>query len=302
MTLEQLRIFIAVAEQQHVTRAARLLNLAQSAASGAVGSLEDDLQVRLFSRIGRRIELTEAGRLFLDEARAVLERAGAARHRLAEIGELRSGRLRIHASQTIAGYWLPRHLMTFRTRYPGVEVAVCVGNTADVAAAVRSGGADIGFAEGVVVDAELVACRVAGDRLVVVVSSAHPWAGSPRVITPAQLGDVDWVLREVGSGTRSVFEAALPRLGVALETLSIVLELPTNEAVRAAVEASLAATAISASVASPSLEAGLLHHVPLLLPERAFSALRHRERYQSRAAQALLSLIAAAGRHAGGAG
>ena len=290
MTLEQLRIFVAVAERQHVTQAAKQLNLAQSAASSAVSSLEEDLQTRLFDRIGRGIELTEAGRMFLGEARAVLARADAARLRIAEFGELRRGCLRIHASQTIASYWLPRHLMTFRTRYPQIEIRMSVGNTAEVAAAVHDGTAELGFVEGNVDDPDLIAVRVAGDRMVLVVAPGHPWA-TAGAITPRDLGATPWVLREPGSGTRSEFEAALVTMGVTLSALPVVIELPTNEAVRAAVEAGSAATVISASVAVPSLEAGLLHHVPFDLPERAFQSLRHRTRYQSRSVQALLELI-----------
>ena len=73
--------------------------------------------------------------------------------------------------------------------------------------------------------------------------------------------------------------------------LRIQLELPSNEAVRAAVEAGLGAAAISASVAAASIEAGLLRPVDFSLPEREFHVLRHRERYRSRAADALLNLL-----------
>ena len=79
MTLEQLRIFIAVAEREHVTQAARELNLTQSAVSAAVSALENRYAIKLFNRVGRRIELTQDGRLFLTEARAVMVRSAAAR-------------------------------------------------------------------------------------------------------------------------------------------------------------------------------------------------------------------------------
>ena len=102
----------------------------------------------------------------------------------------------------------------------------------------------------------------------------------------------EWVLREPGSGTRSVFEDALAQLGIAPDRLRIALELPSNEAVRAAVEAGMGATAISASVAAPSIEAGLLYQVPFPLLVREFHVLRHSERNSSRAANALLSLVA----------
>jgi DNA-binding transcriptional LysR family regulator len=102
------------------------------------------------------------------------------------------------------------------------------------------------------------------------------------------------VLREAGSGTRSAFEAALERFGVEPRRLGVALELPSNEMVRAAVEAGAGATVISGSVAAPSLEAGLLREVRLDLPDRAFRVLRHRERYRSRAADALLALTGVA--------
>ncbi len=91
MTLDQLRIFVAVAERQHVTRAAEALNLAQSAASAAIASLEARHGTKLFHRVGRHIELTATGQEFLPEARAVLARAAAAELMLAEWGGLRRG-------------------------------------------------------------------------------------------------------------------------------------------------------------------------------------------------------------------
>jgi DNA-binding transcriptional LysR family regulator len=293
MTLEQLRIFVAVAERQHVTRAARALNLAQSAASAAIAALEARHAVKLFHRIGRGIELTEAGRLFLLEARAVLARAEAAELALAELGGLKRGTLAVQASQTIASYWLPRHLVAFRRQHRLIDVRLGVGNTQQVAAAVQDGSAELGFVEGVVEDPMLVASVVASDRLVLVVAPDHPWAqGQPLAI--GDLAGSSWVLREPGSGTRAVFEAALERGGLSPAELEVAFVLPTNESVRAAVEAGAGATVISASVAAPSLEAGLLCQVGLDLPERAFQVLRHRERYHSKAAEALLAMIGTA--------
>jgi DNA-binding transcriptional LysR family regulator len=114
MTLEQLRIFVEVASREHVTRAAEVLNLTQSAVSAAISALEMRHGVILFDRVGRRIALTEAGRLFVDEARGVLERARAAELALADLGGSAAGVLRIHASQTVASYWLPSRLVSAR--------------------------------------------------------------------------------------------------------------------------------------------------------------------------------------------
>lgn len=293
MTLEQLRIFIAVAERQHVTRAAEALNIAQSAASASIAALEGRHGAKLFHRVGRGIELTEAGSLFLAEAHAVLARAEAAELVLSELGGLKRGTLMVQASQTIASYWLPRHLVAFRRAHPGIDIRLAVGNTTQVAAAIHDGSAELGFVEGAVTDPTLESRVVARDQLVIVVGLDHPWAKCG-TLTPDRLTESDWVLREAGSGTRSVFEAALESFGVPPSRLRIALELPSNESVRAAVEAGMGATAISASAAAPSIEAGLLHQVGLALPERDFHVLRHTGRHRSRAAGALLGIIAAA--------
>jgi len=290
MTLEQLRIFVAVAERQHVTQAARALNLAQSAASHAIAALETRHEAKLFRRAGRRIELTEAGQMFLEEARAVLARAEAAELALSEFGGLKRGTLSVQASQTIAGYWLPRHLVSFKKAYPQIQIRLTIGNTAQVAAAVANGTAELGFVEGAVETGHLVCEPVARDQLFIVVGSEHPWAKGGR-LSPADLAAGEWVLREPGSGTRSAFEEALAGHGIKLSALQVRLELPSNEAVRAAVEAGLGATAISASVAAPSLEAGLLHRAEFPLPERRFHALRQNGGYRARTAEALMEMI-----------
>ncbi len=291
MTLEQLRVFVAVAERQHLTRAAETLHLSQSAVSAAVSTLEERHGVVLFDRPGRGMALTEAGRLLLVEARAILARTAAAELALDELAGLRRGSLAVMASQTIAGYWLPRHLVALKLAHPGLSVSLSVGNTADVARAVTDGSAEVGFVEGTFTGAALVGEVVARDRLVVVVAPGHPWAAAP-AHGPVDPATSEWVLREPGSGTRSAFEDCLP---AGSRALRVAMELPSNEAVRAAVEAGLGATALSASVAAPSIEAGLLVQVPFPLADRAFTAIRHGGRHRGRAVQALLALVSAPG-------
>jgi DNA-binding transcriptional LysR family regulator len=290
MTLEQLRIYVAVAERQHVTRAAEALNLAQSAASAAIAALEARHGTQLFHRVGRRIELTEVGRVFLTDAKAVLARAEAAELTLSEFGAAKRGTLTVHASQTIASYWLPRHLVAFRRALPGIEIRLGVGNTAEVARTVREGAAELGFVEGVVDDDMLSSVTVARDQLELVVGPDHEWAVIDR-IDRADLVQSEWVMREPGSGSRSEFEAALENFGLSLQDLKVALELPSNEAVRAAVEAGMGAAVLSASVVASSLEVGLLHRVRLDLPDRVFRVVRHHGRQPSLVGEALLKVI-----------
>ena len=293
MTLDQLRIFVAVAERQHVTRAAEALNLVQSAVSTAIANIEGRHATKRFHRVGRGIELTEAGRVFLVEARAVLARAEAAELVLADLSGLRRGTLALYASQTIASDWLPRHLVAFRRAYPEIAIRLAVGNTTDAADAVRAGQAELGFVEGALDDPTLASTTIAQDQLVLVVAPGHAFAEATH-LEPENLAGVDWVLREAGSGTRSAFEAALGAAGLAAAQLRVTLELPSNEAVRAAVEAGGGAAVLSETVVAAALRAGTLVRAAFALPSRPFRVLRHKERYRSRAADALLDLIATA--------
>ncbi|MCJ2065707.1 LysR family transcriptional regulator, partial [Methylobacterium sp. J-088] len=107
MTLDQLRIFVAVAERQHITRAAEALNIVQSAVSAAVSGLEARHAVKLFHRVGRGIELTEAGRSFLGEARAVLARSETAELVWGDLRGLRRGTWRVDDSSNHSRHLLP---------------------------------------------------------------------------------------------------------------------------------------------------------------------------------------------------
>ena len=285
MTLEQLRIFVAVAERQHVTAAARALNLTQSAVSNAIAALEQRHGLRLFDRVGRGIELNGTGRVFLPEARAVLARAAAAEAVLQDFGSPTRGRLAVFASQTIASYWLPERLVRFQAQHPGITLDVAAGNTSEAADAVLAGLAELGLVEGAVQNPLLERTPVGRDRLAVLVPPAHRWAGLEH-LTATDLFATPWVLRERGSGTRSSLEQALLAAGCDPAALPVALTLPSNEAVLAAALAGAGAAALSEHVAQNALAAGRLVRAPYQLPERHFVLLRHRDRYRTKTADA----------------
>ncbi|SHG37415.1 DNA-binding transcriptional regulator, LysR family [Kaistia soli DSM 19436] len=289
MTFEQLRIFLAVAEREHLTRAAEVLHLTPSAVSASIRALELSYGVALFNRVGRRIELSDAGRLFLPEARAILVRVGTAEALIADLGGLKRGRLALQASQTIASHFLPPLMVAFQAAHPGVALSLVIGNTETVADAVAGGEAELGFVEGRIASPLLDSRKVAEDRLIVVVPPGHPWAdGAP--LSVAALGTSRWVLRESGSGTRSSFAEALLAAGLAVDDLDVALELPSNEAVLSAVASAPLATVVSEAAASAMIAAGRLVRVDCALPPRAFLMLRHKERHQTTAALAFADL------------
>ncbi len=291
MTLEQLRIFVAVATREHVTQAARDLNLTQSATSAAVATLEAHYQTKLFDRIGRRIVLTAAGKAFLVEAKAVLARAAAAETVLNDLAGLKRGQLALAASQTIAGYWLPAFIHRFNAAHPAITLQLSIGNTVQVAADVREGSADLGFVEGQVDDPVLAAQVVADDELVLVAPPDHPLCRASSVAAE-DLRTARWVLRERGSGTRAALETTLDQLGIDPDELDVVFDLPSNEAVRGAVEAGAGVTVLSRVVVMRAVKAGLLAIASIQLPKRHFFSLRHKEHHQTQAAREFLRIVA----------
>lgn len=290
MTFEQLAVFVAVAEREHLTRAAEALHLTPSAVSAALRKLEDFYGVQLFDRVGRGLAITAEGRLFLEEARTLLARMRSAERFLGELGRLERGDLSVAASQTIASYWLPRVLMLFHARFPKVQLSLSIGNTETVAKAIESGAAEIGFIEGTLDNPVLRKHRVADDALMIVARPDHPLARAARVSAQDLVDKSSWVLREQGSGTRSTFEAALAAHGIEPQALDVVMELPSNEAVLSAVRSGQVATAVSGVVAAPWIAAGALVEVDFALPTRAFELLSHKERHLSKAAEQLVAL------------
>ena len=293
MTLEQLRIFVAVAERQHMTRAAQALNITQSAASAAIAALEARHDARLFDRVGRGLTLSEAGRAFLPEARAVLARAADAERLLDDLAGLKRGRIDIFASQTVGAYWLPPRLAAFGRAHPGIELHLAIGNTAQVTEAVLSGAVELGFVEGAVEAPRLERRQVGADRLAMVATPDHPLAQG-RGFEVAALLDHRWARREAGSGTRSEFEQALRALGVESDALPCALVLASNEAILAAVTQGGLLAAVSELAARPLIASGALVAVGPELPPRPFDLVRHPDRRPSRAAAALLDSLSGA--------
>ncbi|MBY6261539.1 LysR family transcriptional regulator [Azospirillum sp. 412522] len=288
MTLEQLRIFATVAEMLHFTRAAEMLHLSQPAVSAAIAALEAEHGLRLFDRIGRRVELTAAGHLLHGQARAILAKVEEAGTMLAEMSGLSRGSLRLAASQTVGNHWLPSRLLRFAVAYPGIRVDLSIGNTEQVAEAVRDGRAELGIAEGAVTDSSLISEPIDGDRLRLVVGASHPWASLGRVDRDA-LAAGRWILRESGSGTRALFEAAIRGAGLDPGGLDVAMTLPGGGIIRSALLAGVGAGVLSDLILAEDLAAGRIVALEGLdLPSRPFHLVRHRDRHRSLAERAFV--------------
>jgi DNA-binding transcriptional LysR family regulator len=286
MTLEQLRIFVTVAYIEHFTRASERLGISQSAVSAAIAALESRYKILLFDRSHRNVELTSAGNSLLQEAEEILARVDLATRRLEDLANLRIGRVAVAASQTVANHWLPPHLVTFRQIYPGIVIDVWCGNSSEVERRVARGEADVGIIERQPREDTFTVETLVVDELIAVVGSKHRWFGRERVGWH-ELPETSWIMREPGSGTRALFEAALVEHCISPSALDIVLVLRSGEAVRSAVIASTCAAVMSSLIANVSPAAGL-HRLEPITITRSFNALLPQCRPTARATSMLL--------------
>jgi DNA-binding transcriptional LysR family regulator len=258
MTLDQLRIFLAVAECLHFTRAAEVLYLTQPAVSAAISSLENEYGVKLFHRIGRQVDITEAGKFLQGEAQRILEQVTLTERGLRELNDLKRGELRVGSSLTIGNYWLPEKISKFQDLYPSITINCTLGNTEEVCLGTATGKFDLGLIEGEVklsLSNNLEQAIIGYDNLQIVVGKLHPWFSKEKVFLE-ELKETYWIMRESGSGTQQKFEEALHLWGIDLNSLKVLLVLNTGEMVKALVENGVDAAGISNLMIQKELQLG----------------------------------------------
>jgi DNA-binding transcriptional LysR family regulator len=291
LNLHLVRTFSAVAEAGSFNRAAAQLGVSQPAVSRAVQELERQLDAPLLERTGRRVSLTAAGKVLNEHAVALFAIERTAETELAELRQLERGELAIGASSTIGIYLLPQVMGIFQRKHPGVRLFLDIGNTAQIVGRLRTGTLDTAFVEGPVSGSDLSVRPWRDDTLVVVAAADHPLCGR-QPVTLDELIRVTFVLREPGSGTREVVEAALRERGVEVR---VAMELGSTEAVKQAVAAGLGVSIVSIATISQELELGRLRvlDVPDLLVRRTLTRLSVIGRRPSTALREFLALDAA---------
>ncbi|MEV8536454.1 LysR family transcriptional regulator [Streptomyces sp. NPDC051211] len=240
--LGALELLLAVARVGSLGGAARELGITQPAASSRIRAMEARLGVALVDRSPRGSTLTAQGALVTDWARRIVEAAEAFDAGAQALRGRRDSRLRVAASMTIAEYLLPGWLIALRAERPDTAVSLQAGNSATVAERVLLHEADLGFVEGLTVPEGLDSAVIARDRLVVAVAPAHPWARRTAPVPAAELAGTPLILREYGSGTRQVLDAALAPVGGLAVPL---LELASTTAVKAAAVSGAGACVLS---------------------------------------------------------
>ncbi len=231
----RLRVFRSVATQLSFTKAANELFISQPAITKHIQELEKEYGVRLFDRIGNRIQLTRAGKLLLDHACKIIDAYHDMDFDMKKLSQKSEGELRIGASTTISQYVLPEMIARFRSLYPDIRLTLLSGNSHEIEGALASGRIDLGMIEGIKRQQQFKYTPFMDDELVAMVCSENHLAGKDE-ISLDELRQTPMVLRELGSGTLDVIEHALQAHGIALSDLNIEMNFGTTEGIKHFVE------------------------------------------------------------------
>lgn len=214
MELRQLQHFVAVAEEQHFTRAAARVHIVQSALSASVRALEDELGTKLFVRTTRQVRLTAAGQAFLERARRALEEVREAKREVEALTGLKRGILSIGTVQSLPAFLdLPALLSDFHALHPGVEVHLSQGSSSVLLEKVQSARLDLAFLPlceaPIGVETSLIAC----EAMVVISAPSHKLVGRNN-LTLHDLRDEPFIDFAGDWGTRRLIDRAFSEAGV----------------------------------------------------------------------------------------
>lgn len=297
MNLQNLRVFLKVAELEHITHAAEELNLTQPAVTKIIQSLEQELHLDLVARQGRRIVLTQAGRTLQTHARQLFAVEREMEEALTMLRDVEVGEVTMAANTTVGVYLLPPIVSRFRMRYPHVALHIHILNSQEVVEQTLDWTLDFGLIEGSSshLPNSLDVRFFARDTLVLVASPGHRWYNREAVITDDMFAQGELVVRERGSGIRESIQHALEHRGVVLQPL---LTLTNNEAIKQMVISGVGSAIVSRHSVQRELTNGDLVQLPMdldLHPQLSF--IQRKDKQLSLAAQAFCDFLFPSAKH-----
>lgn len=253
----RLKVFYIVAKRLNFTKAADELFITQPAVSKHIHEIESFYKTKLFDRKGTKIRLTETGTILLKHAEILMDVYRNIDFDLAASGKTIKGMLKIGASTTVASYFLPQYLSSFRKKYPDVKLSLITHNTETIENLLAESKIDVGIVEGRTKRPQLKYTGLVQDRIILCARSGNTAVKKP-AITQAELQKLSLVMREAGSGSREVIFAALKKAGVNPRTLNIELELENTEAIKSYILTSDAFAFLSIHAVRNELKTGEL--------------------------------------------
>ncbi len=279
MEFRKLQAFSKVYELQSFSRAGQELFLSQPTISTHILSLEEELQVKLFDRIGRRIIPTRAGEVLYQNTKDIFRILERARSDIHELTNQVTGTVVIGGSTIPSNYLLPSLLASFKQKFPDVCVDMRIGDSIKISQDVLAGNLDFGLVGGYAGHFDLEHSLLLTDELLAVASPvlAHNFK---KGMQPKDLLEVPWVMREKGSGTRQALEKALQKHTIDISRLPVKTLVQTTEALVRCVLAGVGIGVTSRLAVHEHIGSGALIEVDVdnLSMQREFFLIKHRRR------------------------
>ncbi len=262
MDIRRLEVFLKVIELSSFTRAAEALNLSQPTVSEHIRLLEETLNERLVDRSGREVNATPAGKVLVQYAEKILKTYFEAIQALEQFNGKISGSLVVGASSVPGAYVLPKYLGAFKAINPQIQIMLKISATSEIIDQVLSGSVETGFVGSMRNDRKLVFSELIQDELILIIPTEHPWARAD-TISLNDLVSEPVILRQKGSGTRSVTLRILAQHGVDLSRLRIAAEMGDAESVKQGVKSGIGVSFMSVHSVSYELLTGSLASVSI---------------------------------------
>ena len=289
MNLNQLKQFYLAIKRKTLSEAAAELNITQPAVSKGIQRLQDYYEIKFVERSGKKLELTKAGTALYEIADKIfsLEKKAEESIRSYQIEE--GGQLRIHASESFGGYYLPGLIYHYKALNPAIRVKVDILPTDKIVETTIGLQNEIGFISYPVEHAKLIISEVLKERLIFIVSPRHSLA-SMTEIRPRDLEGQAMIMHEHGSALQMAAEKFLARENV---QISSYLEFSNNEAIKRAVAEGDGIALISEKVAAEELNSGKLKAIHFAGPQitRTFYRIQSKDKFISRPLAGLLDMI-----------
>ena len=216
MTIRHLTIFVAVADQGSMSAAAASLYLSQPTVSQAIRELEKHYNGLLFERLGKKLYLTERGRLLLPQARSLIQQFRQIEELILNQGQ--SQILKLGSTITVGTCLTPFLIPKLQKDLPDVHVHSYVSNTKDIEQKLLRAELDVGIVEGEILSPDLTVLPIIDDCLVLGCGSRHPFFEKAQILN-SELNGQCFAMREQGSGTRQLFEEYITRHQISVQTV-----------------------------------------------------------------------------------
>ena len=289
MNLYQLKVFYYAAKYENLSKAAEALYITQPAVTKQIQQLQNYYGIRLLNRFGKRMVLTDAGKIIFGIAEKILELEKRAEESIRDFQQLKSGEINIISSETFGAYYLPFIIIDFNRDFPDIQVRSNILPVDEVYSNVLSLNCDIGFVSYKIDEPRVMAKKIIDDSIVLIVPENHKFS-KKECFYPEDIMGQPVIMHERGSATRKIIDNYLRKHNV---NIKVIFEFSNNESIKRSVESGIGISFVSKNTAIEEIKSGKLVAIPPSDKslKRSFFLIYHRDKYFSKHLKGFLNTI-----------